>query len=63
MAAKSSILVFYLELTNKRKMFYWANYVWLAVVLAAGIGLTVHQVRRLGDPVYRLNSLFNTVYS
>jgi hypothetical protein len=47
MVAKSSILVFYLELTNKRKVFYWANQVLLFVVVVAGLGLSIHQVRLL----------------
>lgn len=49
MAAKSSILIFYLELTNRRKVFYWANQLFLFVVVAAGVGLSIHQVRYLCD--------------
>ncbi|PYH95121.1 MFS general substrate transporter [Aspergillus ellipticus CBS 707.79] len=40
MAVKSSILVFYLTLTQGEKVFRWANYVTLFVVNAAGLALT-----------------------
>lgn len=51
MAVKTSILVFYLTLTQGEKVFRWANYVTLAVVNAAGLALTlvnVFQCRPVG---------------
>jgi hypothetical protein len=44
MAAKSSVLIFFLDLTHHKKIFYWANYITLFVVNAVGLALTVHQV-------------------
>ncbi|PWY86248.1 MFS general substrate transporter, partial [Aspergillus heteromorphus CBS 117.55] len=50
MAVKSSILVFYLTLTQGEKIFRWANYVTLFVVNAAGLALTLVNVFQC-DPV------------
>lgn len=44
MAVKTSILVFYLTLTRNQKVYRWANYITLAVVLAAGFALTMVNV-------------------
>ncbi|RAL05755.1 putative MFS monosaccharide transporter [Aspergillus ibericus CBS 121593] len=54
MAVKTSILVFYLTLTQGEKVFRWANYVTLFVVNAAGFALTlvnVFQCRPVGAAV------------
>lgn len=44
MAAKSSILTFYLTLTQEKKVFYRANYVLLFIVNAIGLALTIATV-------------------
>lgn len=44
MSVKTSILVFYLTLTQGEKVFRWANYVTLAVVNLAGLALTLVNV-------------------
>ena len=44
MAVKTSILIFYLTLTQGEKVFRWANYITLFVVNIAGIALTLVNV-------------------
>lgn len=44
MAAKSSILTFYLTLTQEKKLFYRANYVLLFIVNAVGLVLLITTV-------------------
>lgn len=46
MAAKSSILVFYLRLTREKRAFYRVNYALLFVVNSAGLALTINEVFR-----------------
>ncbi|OKL56920.1 hypothetical protein UA08_07871 [Talaromyces atroroseus] len=44
MAAKNSVLVFFLALTHGKKTFFWANIVTLVVVNAVGLALTMDQI-------------------
>ncbi|PLB33494.1 putative MFS monosaccharide transporter [Aspergillus candidus] len=44
MAVKTSILIFYLTLTQGEKVFRWANYITLFVVNVAGLALTLVNV-------------------
>ncbi|EED17377.1 conserved hypothetical protein [Talaromyces stipitatus ATCC 10500] len=53
MAAKSSILAFFLRLTREKKMYYWANCAILFIINGLGLVLTIHQVYQC-HPVYEV---------